>query len=358
MQNKMIKSLKSPILIVLIAGIGDLVLASTSIRALRTGFPDADIHLLTSTEASILAKNYEFVDHVWAFPIRELRHNKLYLFNILTLIKNLRKTAFSSVINLYMVDSVAGALKMGLMLLFLKSEIKFGHGNKGFSLFLTKKAPRETFQNRHLADAMMDIAILAGGVNDKKGIEVFWDKDCEWKWNDFFLDKLSKKIIGINPGGDRKNKRWNPYHYAVVADRLIEEFDASIVILGGHGEEEISLTVQNSMKNEAANLAGKLSLDDLAYIISRLDLLVTNDSGPMHIGAATKTPLIAIFGPDDPLMTRPYTSSDLYRLISEPVHCRPCNKDECDNFVCLDLITPDMVFEKCAELLQSKNQRP
>ena len=350
-------NLKPSILVILIAGIGDLVLASMSIRALRAGFPDADIHLLTSTEASIIAKNYEFLDHVWAFPIRELRRDKRYLFNILRLILDIRKIEFFSIINLYMVGSTAGAMKMGLLYLLLKSKTKIGHGDKGLSFFLTRKAPRETFQNHHLADAMMDIAILAGGLNDKKGIEVFWDKNCEGKWNDFFLDKLSKKIIGINPGGDRKNRRWNSYHYAAVADRLIEEFDASIVILGGHGEEEISLTVQNSMKNEATNLAGKLSLDDLAYIISRLDLLVTNDSGPMHIGAATKTPLVAIFGPEDPLMTRPYTSSDLYRLISEPVHCRPCNKDECDNLVCLDLITPEIVFEKCAELLQSKNQR-
>jgi len=357
MQNRMIKSIKSPILIVLIAGIGDLVLASESMRALRTGFPDADIHLLTSTDASSLAKNYKFLNHVWAFPIRELRHNKLYLFNILTLIKNLRKTAFFSVINLYMVNSTAGAIKMGLLFLLLKSKIKIGHGNKGFSLFLTKKAPRETFQNRHLADAMLDIALLSGGIADNKTIEVFWDKNCEGKWNNFFHNIMSKKIIGINPGGDRRNRRWDSERYAVVADRLLEKFDSSIIILGGHGEEEISLSIQNRMKNKSTNLAGKLSLDDLAYIISRLDLLITNDSGPMHIGAATKTPVVAIFGPEDPLMTRPYTSSDLYRLISEPVHCRPCNKDECDNLVCLDLITTEIVFEKCAELLQNKNQR-
>jgi 3-deoxy-D-manno-octulosonic-acid transferase/heptosyltransferase-1 len=256
-----------------------------------------------------------------------------------------------------MVGSVAGALKMGLLFLLLKSKIKFGHGNKGFSFFLTKEAPRTTFQNRHLADAMMDIAFLSGGVADNKTIEVFWDKNCEAKWNNFFRNIMSKKIIGINPGGDRKNRRWDSERYAVVADRLLEKFDASIIILGGHGEEEISLSIQNRMKNESANLAGKLSLDDLAYIISRLDLLVTNDSGPMHIAAATKTPLVAIFGPEDPLMTHPYTSSDLYRLISEPVHCRPCNKDKCVNLVCLDLITPEMVFEKCAELLQNKNQR-
>ena len=103
MRHKIINDLKQPILIVLIAGIGDLVLASKSLRALRAGFPDADIHLLTSTEASSIAKNYKFLDYIWAFPIRELRHSKLYLFNILKLIMDLRRIEFFSIINLYRV---------------------------------------------------------------------------------------------------------------------------------------------------------------------------------------------------------------------------------------------------------------
>jgi lipopolysaccharide heptosyltransferase II len=343
---------RPPILVILTAGIGDLVLASMSMRALRSGFPGADIHLLTSTEASVIAKNYKFLDHVWTFPIRELRHDKRHLIDILKLIKNLRQTEFISIVNLYNVGSVIGALKMGLLLLLLKSKNRIGHDNKGFSLFLTKKAPRATFEKRHLADAMMEIAILAGGVSDNKGIEVSWDKDCEGKWHNFFHNISSKKIIGINPGGDRKNRRWDSERYAVVADRLIETFDASVIILGGHGEEDISLSIQNRMKNESINLAGKLSLNDLTYIISRLDLLITNDSGPMHIGSATRTPLVAIFGPGDPVLSHPYTSPDLYRLICAPVHCRPCDKDECDNLICLDWITPEIVFEKCAELIK------
>jgi lipopolysaccharide heptosyltransferase II len=334
------------------------VLASKSLRALRAGFPNADLHLLTSTDAASIAKNYEFLNHVWAFPIRELRSNKFYLFDILKLILSLRRIEFSSIINLYMVGSKSGALKMGCLFLFLKSKTKVGHGSKGFSLFLTKKLPADTFKNRHLVDAMMDIAILSGGLPDQRSIEVIWDEDCEEKWNDLFLKNISKKVIGINPGGDRKNRRWNPDCYAFVADRLIEKFDARIIIFGGPGEEEIARYIEHKMNKNAVNIAGKVSLNDLAYLISRLDLLVTNDSGPMHMAAATKTPVVAIFGPEDVALTGPYTSPNLYRVINKPVDCRPCNKVDCNRPVCLDLITPEEVFDTCVDLLSSTKLSP
>ena len=91
------------ILITLIAGIGDLILASKSLRAIRHGNPDKQIHLLTSAEALSIARNYDYVDHVWAFPLRGLRRNKSKIFNILGLIWKLRKIDFYSVTNLYRV---------------------------------------------------------------------------------------------------------------------------------------------------------------------------------------------------------------------------------------------------------------
>lgn len=357
-------NLKQPILIVLIAGIGDLVLASKSIRAIRKGFPDADIHLLTSTEASSVARNYDYLDHVWVFPIRELRKSKFYIFNILKVILNLRKIEFGIAVNLYLVGSWLGAIKMGLLFFLFKARVKVGHDNKGFGTFLTKKVPAETFQNRHFVDAMMDIALLAGGVGDSEGIEISWNKESEEKWEYLFSRKTdnAKEIrIGINPGGDRQNRRWNPDNYAFVAHKLVERFSAKAILLGGVGEEDIARHIENKMRSNAVNLAGKLTLDELTYIISQVDLLVTNDSGPMHIAAAVKTPLVAVFGPEDPTLMGPYTSKNLCRIVFKDVDCRPCTKRNCSRPVCLDLITPEEVSEKCFEMLEkgsSLNPQP
>lgn len=350
-------SQKKPILIILTAGIGDLILASKSIRAIRNGFPDENIHLLTSAEASSLAQNYEYIDHVWAFPIRALRKKKAFIFDILKLLRKLRKIEFSIVINLYQIGSRLGAVKMGLVFLLLKAQVKIGHNHKGFGLFLDKKVPAETFQNRHFADAMMDIALIGGGIPDDKGIEVFWNKKSEEKWKYLFLGKtceLQGIKIGINPGGDRPNKRWNPDNFAYTADFFVEIFNAKIILLGGPGEENITQHIQNKMKNEAVNLSGKLTLNDLAYVISQFDMLLTNDSGPMHIAAAVKVPLLAIFGPGYPTHTGPYTSQNLFRIACKDVDCRPCYKKKCDRPICLDLITSEEVSGKCYELLKNK----
>jgi ADP-heptose:LPS heptosyltransferase len=344
------------ILIVLVAGIGDLVLASKSIRAIRNGYPDARIHLLTSTEASILAMNYKYVDYVHTFPIREFRRDKKYLFDIFRLIRGLEKIRFDLVLNLYMVASLYGAVKMGLLFLSLSAEAKIGHDDHGFGLFLTQKAPGDTFKNRHFADAMMDLARLAGGISDDRGIEVFWDRRMEEKWASLFSDNKAPEQelnIAINPGGDRENRRWLPGYYAEVADRIMESFSARLFLLGGPGEEAIAREIEGKMRHPTLNLSGQLSLNDLAYLISRFDLLITNDSGPMHIAAATGTPVVAIFGPENPTHLRPYTREALYRVAYKDVPCRPCSKSFCEKPICLSEIIPDEVFNACAELLDT-----
>jgi lipopolysaccharide heptosyltransferase II len=338
---KMVK-IKKSILVILVAGIGDLILASKSIRAIRNGYPDADIHLLTSSEAVPIAQNYKYVDYVWAFPIREMRKSKRHLFDVWKLLLKLRRTGFSMVVNLFEISSLHGAINMSSLFLLLNARVRVGHNNKGFGLALTDKVPSGAFRKRHRVDAMMDVALLSGGIPDNGGINVFWNTRCEEKWGYLFewtSPSIKKVVVGINPGGDWKSKRWSPDNFATIADKIIDEFGAKMIILGGPGEENIGSEIQQRMRNNAVNLSGKLNLNELVYIISRLDVLITNDSGPMHIGAATGTPLVAIFGPGDPTLVRPYTSKKLY------------SNDKCTQHVCLDIVTPEEVYEKCIELL-------
>lgn len=343
------------ILVVLIAGIGDMVLASQSIRAVRNGCPDSEIHLLTSTEATPLAVNYPYIDYVHAFPIRELRKDKKYLFDIFRIIRDLRRIRFDLVLNLYRVGSLSGAVKMGLLFSMFKAKAKLGHDKYGFGLFLTKKVPADTFEGRHVVDAMMDIASRAGGIPDDKGIEVFWNVRITSKWEDFFARPAGNIIVGINPGGDRENRRWALERFASVAEKIMERFNARVILLGGPAERNIASNIESRINSDVLNLSGEIPLDELACVISRLDLLVTNDSGPMHIAAATKTPLVTLFGPEDPKLFGPCTAPELYRVIHKDVPCRPCGEKKCTRPSCLDLITPEEVLAACVELLQGKS---
>jgi ADP-heptose:LPS heptosyltransferase len=341
------------ILAVTVAGIGDLILASKAIRALKNGAPNKSLHLLTSTEAATLARNYPYVDQVWSLPIRALRREKSQIFGILKTLLRLRKTRFDLAVNLYRVVSWSGAFRMGLLFRLLKAGEKVGHGSKGFGLFLHTKAQAGIFQNRHFVDAMTDIAVLAGGMPDDDGIEVFWKKGSEKAWERLFLGEGSstRLRIGINPGADSPKKRWGPERYAFVADQLAKGLGAQILLFGGPREESIASPIREAMNHPGLCLAGKLTLNELAYAISRLDLLVTNDSGPMHIAAAVKTPVVAIFGPEDPVYTRPYTSPDKYQILHVDLPCRPCTGKECERPLCMERVKQEDVLKACFELL-------
>jgi len=342
------------ILLICIAGIGDLIMASMAIRALRNCHPDAESYLLTSSEASLLAVNYPYIDRVWSFPVRELRKDRSKGLGAINIIREMRKTQFDFCLNLYRVVSWRGALRMGLLMSLLRPQRKAGHDSKGFGFFLDAKAATDTFENRHFTDAMMDLAKLAGGIPDDRGLEVFWDKNVELKWATLFPKTGQEKRplrIGINPGADRPEKRWSPENHASVADRLVELREASIFLFGGPGEEHLADRIEKAMHHPVTNLAGKLSLNELAFVISRLDLFVTNDSGPMHIAAAVKTPVVALFGPEDPVYTRPYTTPDLYRIVQKELSCRPCINKRCGRPVCMESIKPEDVLQACLELV-------
>jgi ADP-heptose:LPS heptosyltransferase len=342
------------ILIVLIAGIGDLILASKSIRAIRNGYPDAEIHLLTSTEAASLAVNYPYIDYVHTFPVRELRKDKSFLFSILRNVHDLRKINFDLCMNLYRVGSLSGAAKMGILFSLLKAKRKIGHDKDGFGLFLTEKVSCGVFKGCHVVDAMQEIASQAGGATDDRGLDVFWSPKITAKWDTFFAQTEGKNLVGINPGGDRENRRWAPDRFAAVAEKIIEQFHSGVILLGGQADRHIAASIECGIHSDIVNLSGKIPLEELPYVISRLDLLITNDSGPMHIAAATKTPLVAIFGPEDPRLFGPYTAPALYRVIQKELPCRPCRDDQCACPSCLDMITQDEMLAACTELLESR----
>jgi heptosyltransferase II len=344
------------ILIVLIAGIGDAVMATKAIRALRNGFPDAKIHLLTSTESAIIARANPHLDRVWVFPIRELRQSKGHFWPILKLLWSLRKIRYDVAVNLFRVGSWTGSFKMGLLFSCLRATAKVGQGLGPLRHFLTRRLPADAFAHKHMADAMADIVCAIGGKPDSEGLYLFGEAACEEKWAPLFAGEnasLQRPLIGVNPGGNRPNRHWRPEYFAAVADELSTRCAATILLFGGPDETAIAAEIASRMRTRAVNLAGKSSLTDLMYLIRRCDLLLTNDSGPMHIAAAIKTPVVALFGPEKPSTCKPYTSPELFRVLLKPVDCRPCKKSQCKDAICLDAISPEEVTHACLDLLET-----
>jgi heptosyltransferase-2 len=160
-----------------------------------------------------------------------------------------------------------------------------------------------------------------------------------------------KPILAINPGATYGSaKRWYPDRFAAVADALSEEWGAAVVVMGTTAERPLAGEIEAAMRNAAVNLAGNTTVRELMALLSLTSFLVTNDSGPMHIGAAFGVPLVAIFGPTDWRRTSPWTANA--KVVRAGVDCSPCRLRTCDRgHECMLGVTAEMVIDAARKLL-------
>ena len=161
----------------------------------------------------------------------------------------------------------------------------------------------------------------------------------------------ARPLIALCPGSiNSRAKRWSAESYAALADRLKGELNAEVILIGSAGELPVSLEVCERMKQPALILTGKTDLTLAVAILEQVDLLVTNDTGPAHIAAALGRPTLVIFGPTNPLTTRPL--SDVAEILRIPPDCAPCMLRDCPiDHRCMTAITPNMVFERAVKML-------
>ncbi len=147
-------------------------------------------------------------------------------------------------------------------------------------------------------------------------------------------------IVAINPGATYGSaKRWYPDRFAAVADALSAEWSARVVVVGSTAEAPLAGEIEAATRNPPVNLAGKTTVRELMALLSLSSFLVTNDSGPMHIGAALGVPLVAIFGPTDWRRTSPWSS--LAKVVRVEIDCSPCRLRVCDRgHECMLGVTP------------------
>jgi heptosyltransferase-2 len=158
-------------------------------------------------------------------------------------------------------------------------------------------------------------------------------------------------IVAINPGATYGSaKRWYPERFAAVADSLAEEWGARVVVLGSAAEAPLAGEIEAAARRGVANMAGKTTVREMMAFLSLSSFLVTNDSGPMHIGAALGVPLVAIFGPTDWRRTSPWTP--LAKVVRVEIDCSPCMRRVCDRgHECMLGVTPEMVVDAVRQLL-------
>jgi ADP-heptose:LPS heptosyltransferase len=160
-----------------------------------------------------------------------------------------------------------------------------------------------------------------------------------------------QQLILLHPGARWESKRWMPEKFTVLIQSIIERKDFFPVIIGGPEDLPIGQQIITSLTQPPLNWIAKTNLKELIALVEMSDVLISHDSGPMHLAVAIGTPVIAIFGPSDPGYSGPHNPKDV--VIRTGISCIPCFKTICPGLgnVCLNEITPQQVLQALEELL-------
>jgi lipopolysaccharide heptosyltransferase II len=164
----------------------------------------------------------------------------------------------------------------------------------------------------------------------------------------------SARWIALLPGARWNNKRWPVEYFAEVTGRLLADWpDVKIAILGGKADCALGSAISAANRDRCLDLTGRTELLEMIEWVRLCELMITNDTGPMHVAAALGKPVVALFGPTDPNGTGPYGQRQNVIQVSD-LPCVPCMKSECGYKIplaCLKNITPAMVGERAGQVL-------
>lgn len=239
-----------------------------------------------------------------------------------------------------------------LLLYFLKIQNRYGLNWKFCKELLTNTISYSN--NWHEIERYLNIVSLATKSLGEKKLYFPLTQSALNFADTFFTENTLNNflVIGINPGSSKKwkIKRWAKEKYIELIKTLIKNLNCKIIIFGGGEEENLIKEIYNKIKDiEKIILAQNLNLFRLATVIKKCNLLITNDTGPMHIATAVETPLIDIVGQSNIKKTGPIGENVI--IIRNDLKCSPCKKQICNNRLCLDLITVDEVYKAVIQLL-------
>jgi len=327
--------------------LGDAVMTTPALAGVRESFPDARIVLLARPLVAELFRHHPDVDEVMVYE-RPGRHEGAL--GRLRLAGELRRRRFDGALLLQ------NAFDAALIAFLGRIPERAGYPTDGRRLLLSLPVPltREILE-RHEVEYYL---CLLDGLGIPRPVPASLKLAVVEEEKEAMARRLASlgiepgtPIVVINPGATYGSaKRWYPDRFAAVADALSAEWGAKVVVVGSTAEAPLADEIEAATLTPPVNLAGKTAVREMMALLSLSSFLLTNDSGPMHIGAALGVPLVAIFGPTDWRRTSPWT--DRARIVRVEIDCSPCKRRVCDRgHECMLGVTPDMVIAAAKELL-------
>lgn len=312
-----------------------MVLALPVLRLLKLAHPQAEIYWWISSEISSLLEHDPDLSGLFVFH-RKKAASPFFWPEVIKEIFRMRAMKFTHVLDL---QSLA---RSGVTAWLANGGVTIGLDDlrEGASTFYDVILPRQA-TGVHAGDWYLSTLSYFGVKPHTNFTWLPVNQDAVNRMNGRSL--AADRII-LNPGAKWVNKRWPTEHFAALARMLRKQFPTSqLVLLGGRGDRAICDQIRLGC-TEVLDLAGETSIPDLVEVIRGARFMITNDTGPMHIAAALKTPVRALFGPTDPRWTGPYGQMENVLQLNLP--CVPCMKPGCHNPIyleCLKALDPSRV---------------
>ncbi|MBU1038565.1 MAG: lipopolysaccharide heptosyltransferase II [Candidatus Omnitrophica bacterium] len=328
--------------------IGDVVLSTPVIKALRDAYPDSHIAMMVRPYAREIVEGNPYLNEVIIYD-KDRDHKGIaghYKF-----IQELREKKFDIAIILHPTNRTHLILKLAGI------PERIGYDKKA-GFLLTKPIPHtKQFGMKHEIDYTLGILRYIGIEPSSRSLYMPTNALCERKIEGIFKEnrvKDSEIIIAISPGASCASKRWSVEKFADVANGLVERYGARIIIIAGNVDKHFGDRLASLITAGCINLSGKTGIGDIASLLRRARLFISNDSGPVHIGCAVGTPVIAIFGRSDrglsPERWGPSGKHD--QALHKSAGCYVCYAHNCKvGFKCLDSISAEEVLEAAEKIL-------
>lgn len=329
------------ILIVRTDRIGDVLLSTPVASALREAYPQAYIAMMVSPNAKEIAEANPYVDEAIVYD-KDALHKSWA--GSMKFSQSLKKKKFDLAIVLHPTN------RAHLVTYFAGIPRRVGYDRKMGYLLTDRIRHTKQLGQKHESEYNLDLVRYLGIHPKEKRLFMGVGPDIETWVRELFIRegiKEGDKLLAIHPGASCPSKIWPNERFAQVADRLVERLGFKVIIVAGPKDTILAQSVAGNMRHPAVDLAGKTSVAQLAGVLKRCRLFISNDSGPVHVACAVGTPVVSIFGRSQaglgPKRWGPSGARD--KILHKDTGCLECLAHDCiKEFACLKAVTAEDVL--------------
>lgn len=323
------------ILFITLSNIGDVILTLPVLDYLEAVFPGSKVTVMVAPRPKEIFENNPLIEKIIVYDKHAALSKKINLFNAL------KKEKFDIVVDLR--NTLFGRL--------LPSKYKAHQ-------FLFNPPNTKHMRDAHLLKILYPGLSLPQTLNLENKSLYIKEEDRRYIANLLTVNNIAEKdrIIALSAGARSEIKRWPKEKFVDLISIIGDEFKAKIILLGDKDDSPINRYIVEHSKYPLIDLSGKTTIVQAAWLLTRVKLLITNDSANLHLASYLNVPVVAIFGPTDETKYGPW--SDNSSVVKKEIFCRPCQKAQCrfGTLRCMQLVSVEDVLKQVRDILVTKSE--